>query len=662
MSRRIFRRLIPPEEAIARVLQYFQAKPLGTENLNLYEAHGRIVSKTLFSKVDVPGFSRSRMDGFALRSEDTIGADEENPVTLQVIGKIKTGHKPSALVTQKTAIEISTGAAMPKGADSVVMVEYTHRLPNDKVQIFQTASPGQHVIYAGTDIARGELLFPQGTELGPLELGVLAAAGYDQVPVYLKPKVAVLATGDEIIEIGAPLTDGKIYDINSYTISAGVKAVGCTPILMGIAKDDPGSMRNMLEQALSKADVVITSGSTSAGIDDMMFKIIDDLGPPGIVVHGVAVRPGKPTILGVAQDKLVIGLPGYPTSAMTIFQQLVVPLLYRLTGKISRSSDKTYPGVLMFDVHAQRGRRTYHAVSVAKRNGILQVVPSFSGSSAITTLALSDGYIMIPENINFVAKGSKVTVIPFSQAFQPADIMIMGSHSLALDVVTELMYKKGYPYIIKRLVLGSIGGLHAVADDAADIAGIHIYDEDTSVYNTPYIQQHGMDKKVILIRGIQRPQGLIVAKGNPKGIKNIRDLLREDVWFINRNPGSGTRIFLDHLLRENGINEAVARSSIKGYEVEVKTHSAVASAVLYGRADAGLGIQTVAEYNNLDFVKIGVEYYDFAINRSVYDSPGIKAWLETLRSKEYHETLRLRMPWIHIPEDIGKQVHGSDSD
>ncbi len=656
MTRKIFRNLTTPENAIQLIETHFDFSPKVTENIPLINTYRRILSESIISNIDVPGFTRSRMDGFAVRAQDTLGADEETPIELKVIDTIHTGAIPQQRLEKNTAIEIGTGAALPAGADSVIMVEYTHQPAKDLVQLFQTTVVGQNIVYAGSDIAAGEQILSKGTEIGPIEMGVLAAIGKQSIPVFRPPLVAIFATGNEIIPQGDSLTDGKVYNINSYSIYSGVIEAGGLPTLHGILPDNDSIIKKKLEKALQISDVIITSGSTSAGIDDNLYQIIDELGKPGVLVHGISVKPGKPTIIGVCNNTLIIGLPGYPTSAMTIFTQIVMPLIKRLSGRFTESPTNIQEGTLTFPIRTDKGRRTYQPVSIVQSGTEYLVYPSFTGSSAITTLSQSDGYITIHENTSSLPRGTKVPITMYSNFVRPANLAIIGSHSIANDLMLEILRSQNPKIRIKQINTGSLGGLHAVASGFAQIAGIHLLDSDTEKYNLPYVSKFQYQDRVAVIKGFTRPQGFIVRKGNPLQIHTVEDLLQEDLQLINRNPGSGTRILLDQLLLKQNIPLNQAMTQIKGYQIEVKTHSAVASAIKHGRADVGLGIQTIAQFNDLDFIKIRDEEYDFAIQRNFLSHEVFQLWQNVLTSQDFASQLQKSMSWITLPSNVGEII------
>jgi len=659
--RKIFKTLVTIEEAIKKLYEHFEPKPLGFEEIPLFDAFGRVLAEDVYSEVDVPPFDRAAMDGYAVKAADTFGAREDKPVKLKIIGKVKVGFKPEIHVNRGEAAEIGTGAPMPSGANAVVMVEYTEE-ENGYVKIFKPVVPGENVQPAGSDIMVGELVLREGQLLTSREIGVLAAIGKVSVKVYRKPKVAVISTGDEIVKAGEKLPYGKIYDINGPSIFSAVKECGGEPIFIGIARDDVREIIDMIREGVEKADIVITSGSTSAGVKDVLYQIVDQLGEPGVIVHGIKIKPGKPTVIAVVDNKPLFGLPGYPTSALTIFRLIVAPVIRKMAGLPPVVQEDTVSAVLKTRIYAPPGRKYLVSVSLAKdKDGNLVAVPTPGGSGTITNLANADGYFEIPEDVEFVDEGERVQVKLFSKDIKLPDLVFIGSHCLGVDLIYKLM-RKHWPNINMRILnVGSTGGFMAIKRGEADIAGVHLLDEKTGTYNVPFIEKFGLKNKAVLVRGYIREQGFIVAKGNPKDFQGFPDLLREDVRFINRNKGSGTRTLIDielkKLARKLNLSFEELISKIKGYDVEAKTHSAVASAVLHGKADVGLGIRTVAEMFNLEFIPVAEENYDFLIFIDSVNKQSTKLFLEILKSEEFKMKLKEEFKGIETRDDTGKIIY-----
>lgn len=628
MNRKEFRTLVSLEDA-RKALEPFYRRSV--ETVLLSECHDRILAEDVYSKVDVPGFDRASMDGYALKAADTWGADEEAPKTLMLIGIIHAGDRPAIMISEGMAAEIATGAVMPAGANAVVMVENTDQ-QGTAVNIRKAVTPGENVMHTGADVMMGELVLRKNTKLTPREVSVLAAVGLDGVPVYRKPVVAITSTGNEVSPPGTRLEPGQIYDVNAYAIGAGVEENGGVPLYCGIVRDAPEAFKDAVLEAAKKADIVLTSGSTSAGASDMMFSTVGSLGR--VLVHGIKIKPGKPTIIGEAGGKPFIGLPGYPSSALTIFNEVVAPLIRHMSGRRGRAI-KEVPARMALKVTAEGGREVLLPVGLLKEKDGLAAYPVEKGSGAVSALLDADGYVEIREDVRVMEEGERVNVRLFSDEIAFPDLLIIGSHCLGIDVITRMMAARGYT--VRSINVGSTGGLRAIRKGIADAAGIHLLDE-SGVYNEPFVKDM---PGAALVKGYVRGQGLIVAKGNPLHIKSLGDLPGKR--FINRTKGSGTRTLLDlelkKLAEERHITLKSLIDSIPGYDVEAKTHSAVASAILTGKADAGLGIRTVADQNGLGFIPLRDEEYDFVLQKSRMDKPAVKAFLDVLNSDEFKKSI-----------------------
>jgi len=406
----LFRKLLSVDEAKRILAKNYVPKPVGTEIVSISEAYKRVLADDVVSPYDIPPFDRSTVDGYAVRAADTFGAEENHPITLRLVGKVDIGEAPKVKVQKGALAEIVTGAPIPDGADAVVMIEYTTRGDNS-VLIRQSVSNGENVMKAGSDIRKGETVLKKRTVLSPHEIGVLAAIGSSKVKVFKRPKVAIFSTGAEVAEPGKPLTLGKIFDINAHALSAAVAELGGEPLNMGIVQDKEEEMKAALQTALRTADVVITSGGVSVGPTDIIPKVLDSLGKPGVIVHGIAVRPGKPTTIAVVNNKPVFSLPGHPTSALLIFHLFVRSTLTRIAGR-EEEKPMIVKAVVAERLFPSRGRRTFVTVKLKKDSaGRLVASPATAGlSGAITTLSEADGFTVIRESQQFVAKGAMVDV------------------------------------------------------------------------------------------------------------------------------------------------------------------------------------------------------------------------------------------------------------
>ena len=615
--RKEFRKLVTMDEA-RRIIQRFDIHPNIIER-DIENASGCALAEDVVSGVDVPPFNRASMDGYAVRASDTYSAREDRPVRLKLVGSIPAGINPDFHINRGEAAEIATGAVMPAGADAVVMVEYTDI--DVDLYVRRPVSINENIMPAGADIMVGERALKKGTLLTARELGVLAAIGKKKIPV-CGLNVGIISTGNELAEPGCELHAGEIYDINSFSLSCSVKECGGTPVRYGTVRDDESGIRKALMEASQNCDIILTSGSTSAGSGDIMYRIIEENGT--VLAHGIDIKPGKPAIIGEIFGKPIFGLPGYPASSLIIFNEFVAPLLRKIIGK--KGGRVQTKATLAARIRSE-GRTQLLPVGIVRG----MAYPIEKGSGAITTLSEADGFIDIPAGVEMLEMGEAVDVTLFGEP-ETSDLLFVGSHCLGLDTLADLTGLK-----MRIINAGSSGGLNAIRNGTADIAGVHLLDE-SGVYNIPFLKKFGIEDAVI-VKGYLREQGLIVGRGS--NIAKFEDLVNARI--INRNTGSGTRVITDMKLKEvaeqRGASFEELTNSIDGYYTEAKTHSAVAAAVKFGKADAGIGIRPVAELNGLKFIKIADEEYDFVIPQRLLETREIKLFLEVLRGKEFRKKL-----------------------
>ncbi len=634
MERRIYHRLVSVEEIENILSKYYDLKPLGVETIELSKALGRVLAEDIYSPIDHPPFDRSTVDGYAVRSNDLLGADELNPIKLVVKGYIRPGEKPGVEVGEGEAVEIATGSMIPRGADSVVMVEYTERKENT-VLIYRSVAPGSNISVAGNDISAGDLVLVKGTLITPNIIGLLAGLGIDRVKVYVKPKAVVYSIGNEVVKPGEALEPGKVYDVNGYLITNMLNTIGFNAEYHGILPDDKQLLIDTLSKDLKYYDVLITSGGTSKGLSDLIYRVFNELGEPGVVIHGLKIKPGKPTVFAVINGKLAIGLPGFPLSCYMVLIHVVNPLLTKLTG-MTIGVYQTVQARIAYKLKKPLGITWYIPVVLVKTRDGYTAYPVTMESGSISPLAYSDGFIALPENKDLIQEDTMFTTYLFRSEREIPRLNIIGSNDYLLY---RLVSERGLMSYTRILPVGSTGGWYAVKRGEADIAPTHLLDEETLTYNTPFLDKFGLRGKVVLMKGYERLIGIIVAKGNPKKIESIRDFLREDVVIVNRTKGSGTRVYLDYMLKKiaseenKEFHELVKR--IKGYAYEVKTHTAVAAAVKQGRADAGLGLGLVAKLYDLDFIPLTWEEYDFLIPVDKLEKPEVQYFIEMFRDKEF---------------------------
>ncbi len=639
---KIFRRLVDVVEAVKLLDEALHPSPLGVEKVSLDKAGGRVLAEDIVSKIDVPSFDRSLRDGYAVRYEDTSHAREDDPVKLRIVAEVEAGSDKVLYIRRGEAAKIATGAPIPGGANAVVMVEYT-REEEGYVYVYKQAKPGEWIQYAGSDVMYGEPVLRKGTLLGGREIGVLAAIGVTEVPVYRRPRVAIISTGDEIMSPGSPLKYGMIYDVNAYTLYTRLLEDGAEPEYLGIARDSPEELESLLSRGIRNYDVVVTSGSTSVGLRDNLYKVLSKMSGRGILFHGVKASPGKPTMAAVVEDKLVMGLPGFPVSCLMMYDRIFSNIIRRMSGlgMVEKPRIKAKAG---FILRGREGVKYYHPVFLKKVGGETYFYPIHGGSGAITALANADGYIEIPENVTYIDVGEVKDVSLFSRRIKPSDLIIVTSHSIALDnLVRDFKSRLSHAHV-KVIYGGSTAAVYAVRDGYNDFGGMHILDEATGEYNIPFLKSIGI-RDIVLYRGFLREIGFVVAKGNPKGIKGFNDLLKRDVRFVNRTGGSGTRVFIDINLRkvadDQGVSFDEIISMIEGYNIEAKTHSSIVASIESGKADVGVVTRPATIDRNVDFIPLGWENYDFIVNRKSLSSDGVlMAFLKYLESDEAREVLK----------------------
>jgi putative molybdopterin biosynthesis protein len=627
-----FLEVVGRDEAEARFRRHLSLAPLGREPVPLGAALGRALAADVVAGVDVPAFDRSGVDGFAVRAADVAGASDEAPRVLRLNDELLTpGVVPRGEVAPGSATIIATGGMVPRGADAVVMVEYTE--PREEggvlgVEVRRPVAPGDSVAAAGSDIARGETVLRAGQVVTSREIGALAAIGLAEVPVWRRPTVAILSTGDEIVAPGRPLPLGGVYDSNAAILAAAVEELGGVPVRLGIAPDDEAAMSARLEEAL-ESDVVLLSGGTSKGAGDVAARVVARLGDPGIVVHGVALKPGKPICLAVTRGKPVVILPGFPTSAIFTFHEFVAPVIRAFAG-LPPERRETVRASLAAKLASQRGRTEYVMVSLVEDPaGGLSAYPTGKGSGAVTAFGQADGFFAVPAQAEFAAAGAPVDVTIIGARHRAADLVVMGSHCVGLDAIVGRLVREGL--VVKALAVGSMGGLHAARRGECDVAGVHLMDPATGEYNRPFV-----DERLELVPGYRRLQGVVFRRGDARfegreaGDAIARAAADPACVMVNRNPGSGTRILVDRAL-------GAARPA--GYAHQAKTHNAVAAAVAQGRADWGVAIRPVAAQYDLGFLPLQPEHYDFVIPRARLARPAVARFLELLAHPEVRERL-----------------------
>lgn len=624
-------------------------QPLGIEHVDLSEALGRVLAEDVLARVDVPAFDRSNFDGYAVTAADTFGATELEPRRLRLRPEaLPAGSAPEFALAPGEAVRIATGGMVPRGADAIVMVEHTE-VGGSELLVRRATTPGFGITYAGTDVARGEVVLRAGTWLTSRETTVLAALGQTRVAVWRKPRVAILSTGHEILPPGAPLRPACVYDSNAQMLADTVRELGAEPVPCGIVADDLSALRERLHAALKTADLVLLTGGTSKGQGDLCYRAVAELHDPGIVVHGVALKPGKPLCLAVTQGKPVVVLPGFPTSAMFTFHEFVAPVLRRWGGRPPQER-RSLSARLAVKTHSEIGRTEFLLVGLVEGEQGLWAFPMGKGSGSVTTWSRADGFVTIPRQTEIVEAGTSVDVTLLGRDISTADLVVMGSHCTGLDEILSQLQRRGVTS--KFMAVGSTAGLAAAKRNACDIAGIHLLDPATGEYNTPFVTD-----ELELIPGYRRLQGVVYRRGDlrfeGKSLPEILELVTRSpachssqtpepatvappssaasCVMVNRNLGSGTRILIDRLLAGN---------KPPGYAVQPHNHHAVAAAVQQGRADWGVCIETIARAYELGFHPLQEERFDFVVPTGRRDRPAVKAFVELLQSSAMQRRLQ----------------------
>jgi len=624
-----FLTILSREDALLRFEAALFPRAIPSEQRRLADALGYALSEDVVAPIDVPPFDRSNVDGFAVRSADLASAAETSPVRLMLNDEIiACGVAPARPVLSGTATSIATGGPLPRGADAIVMVEHTQPSGPRAIEIRRAASPGQFVSYAGSDMARGEALLRAGTNIGSREIGMCAASGIAEVSVARKPRVAVISTGDELVQPGEQLRPAAIYDSNGAIVTAAINENGGEAVFLGAMPDDEAQLESAMRKALAQSDMLVLSGGTSKGAGDVSHRIIARLGKPGIIAHGVALKPGKPLCLAVCDGKPVVILPGFPTSAMFTFHDMIVPVLRRMAGLPPRSDAKVTAKIPV-RIASELGRTEFVMVSLVEGNDGLIAYPTGKGSGAITSFAQADGFLKIDALADQMPAGSEAEVTLFTPHVRVPDLVVVGSHCTGLDLVTAPLSRAGLS--VRSIAVGSLGGLAAAKRGECDLAPIHLFDDKSGTYNTPFLSD-GLE----LVPGWRRMQGIVFRKGDARfegftAQEAVRSALADSACImVNRNQGAGTRILIDRLLGD-------ARPD--GYWNQPRSHNAVAAAVAQHRADWGMTIAPVAHASGLGFIPLAEEHYDFALASARRERPAVRAFLDALASEESRAAL-----------------------
>jgi len=626
------------EKFYKTLLKYKLAQPLKRELVSTEDSLGRITAEPIFARISSPYYQAAAMDGVVVRARDTYEASESSPITLKI---------------NQDFHFINTGNPIPFGFDAVIKIEDINPvnefkreknkdISNDfnddskeenikEIKIFSAVSPGQHIRNIGEDVVANQLIIPVNHKIRPVDMGALLAGGVNQLFARRKPRVAVIPTGDELISPGEEISPGKIIEYNSQIIKGLIYEWGGKARVYEIVKDISVDLKRILLEAASQNDVVVVLAGSSAGSKDFTSEMVKSIGE--VVVHGVAIMPGKPTILGIIDDTPLIGLPGYPISAIIAAEQFLKPLVFRKLGLTVKKREEIKVH-MAHKVVSRLGDEEFLRVKLGNIDGKIMAYPLSRGAGVVTSLVEADALIRIPlfkEGLDFGEEVEAELLEDLNRIKN--NIIVTGSHDLVLDILRNELQEEFSDFNLVSFNVGSMGGLLALKQKRTHLATAHLLDPESGEYNFPYIKKMLPQRELIVVNLTYREQGIMVKRGNPKNIKGIDDLIKKDIKFINRQKGSGTRVLLDYLLKKKGINPL----DIQGYSKEEYTHLMVASAIAEGSVDAGLGILSAAKAFHLDFVPVAKERYDIIIPKEYYSSLKIQKLLTIIRSEKFRK-------------------------
>lgn len=580
--------------------------PLGTENVSVFACVQRVTYNAVFAKQCDPSYNCAAMDGIAVFSENTLSADESTPLVLR----------------DGDYEYVNTGNAIKSCFDSVIKIEDVVVLNDGNVKIFSPSRPYQHIRTIGESVTATEMIVPSYHKIRPYDLGAIIASGNEIVSVFKKPIVGIIPTGGEMVENPNELAVGKLMESNSRVFSAMTTETGGEPKRYGIVEDDIESLLAAIKKAADECDIIVVCAGSSAGTKDITKKAIETLGT--VQTHGLAVKPGKPTILGFIGEKPVIGVPGYPVSAYLIFEKVVKAVIAKMAGQ-SQTAKHTVTATLTKRLTSEFKNEEYVRAALGYIDGRLYATPLERGAAAVMSMVKAAGLIKIERNVEGIEEGESVEV----ELMKPLDeikrtLSVVGSHDPVLDFINDKI-------LLSSAHVGSFSGLLAIMSNAAHIAPIHLLDAASGQYNVPYVKKYFAPNSMAIIKGLKRTQGILVPKGNPKKICDLEKLKDKSIRFANRQNGSGTRILLDYLLKKLDIKG----EEINGYEKEYSTHLLVASAVKNGVCDCGLAVKSAANIMGLDFLPVGDESYDFLVPVKFLKDDRVKAFIECIKSDDF---------------------------
>lgn len=604
---------IPLQEGIEKYCKFLDInKVRDTEYIDVEKSLNRMSSEAIYANLSAPFYNCSAMDGIAVKAESTFLANEQNMITLE---------------ESKDYIVVDTGDPIPKEFDAVIMVEDLLEKEDNSVKIIKPAIPWQHIRCLGEDVVEKEMIIPSFHTIKPQDIGSMISGKIDKIQVFKEFKVGIIPTGTELIDRHETPKIGDIIEFNSRLFEGLILEYEAVPIIYPIVEDNYEKIKTSVLRALEECDMVLINAGSSQGREDFTYEIIEELGE--VCIHGLAIKPGKPAILGKINNKAVVGIPGYPVSAWVVMENIVKPVIRKSIYKEVKEKE-IIEATLSKRVMSTLKYEEFVRVKLGLINNKYVATPIKRGAGTITTLVNADGVIRIPQNVEGINEGEKVDIELLKDISEINNTIIsIGSHDIVMDIINDELIKESFGKVhLSSTHVGSFQGLLSIIKDESHIAPIHLFDVESETYNIPFINKY-VEEDVALIKLVKRTQGIIVKKGNPLNIKSVNDLI--NVRYINRQKGSGTRILFDYLLKKNNIN----KDDINGYEREEFTHMSLAKAIENGDADCGLGVYSAAHIFDLDFIPICEEEYDLLLKKDMLNSEYINSLLCTINKESF---------------------------
>ena len=610
----------PHKKAVEQYIDLIKKEKIKpkTEMISVLDSLNRITASAVYAQGSAPHYNACAMDGIALNARLTFGATETTPVFLN----------------KDDFVCVDTGDPLPDECDAVIMIEDVIE-ENGKVKIYKSATPWQNIRQIGEDISAGDMIFPSFTKITPSGIGALLACGILNIEVVKKPVVGIIPTGDEIVLPTSNPQKGDIIEFNSAIFSGMIEENGAVAKVYPIVADKFDLIKMALEKVVSECDIVLLNAGTSAGREDFSSAVIDTIGK--IIFHGLAIKPGKPAILGIVDNKPVVGVPGYPVSGIIILEEVILPIIKYFYGAKIKEYDKIN-AVLSRRINSSLKYHEFVRVRLGRVNNKIIAIPLNRGAGAVSSFVKADGIIEVPQNSEGYDVGEEVSVrlLRSKEEIKNA-LVITGSHDPLIDEIIDELKKEDSSISVSSSHVGSMGGIMTLKRKEAHLGGIHLLDESTNTYNESYIKKFFAPSEVVLIKGVRRIQGIMVAAGNPLKINSIEDIYIKNLSYVNRQKGSGTRILFDYYLKKKNIDT----DKIYGYTREEFTHTNVAAVIAEKSADAGMGIYSVAKQYGLDFIPVCEEEYDFLVLKETLELPVLKKFIEVLKSDDFAERLKL---------------------